>query len=218
MSAARDPRPAALVLALALGLGLATCASSTETANDTTDTAADDPATGATQGTQIEPELDANGRLVLPTTTAPIIVVPAAVDEALELAGAEATVEIGQELCKLVVTFETEEIGFAFDSDELSPTGHASIELAASEFSDAEVVVITGHSSAEGEPSYNTDLSRRRAEAVAAVLRPLLTHTAITVEGVGYSEPIATNDTDEGRAQNRRVVITADVQREECTQ
>ena len=57
--------------------------------------------------------------------------------------------------------------------------------------------------------TYNDDLSRRRAQAVADVLRPVLAPAGITlaVEGRGEREPVAENGSAEGRQLNRRVSV-----------
>ena len=72
---------------------------------------------------------------------------------------------------------------------------------------------IVGHTDSVGSEAYNMGLSQRRAESVANHLRSQgVDVSAWTVTGMGESQPIASNDTAEGRAQNRRV----DVTRTEC--
>ncbi len=68
-------------------------------------------------------------------------------------------------------------------------------------------VEIAGHSDSIGEASYNQLLSQRRAEAVAARLVNALGIDGDRVRAVGYgeAEPMASNETATGRAQNRRV-------------
>jgi OOP family OmpA-OmpF porin len=70
-------------------------------------------------------------------------------------------------------------------------------------------IALVGHTDAAGSLTANIALSKRRAEAVAEALVDL--HGAdpgrITAEGVGFLAPIATNQTEEGRQQNRRVEI-----------
>lgn len=68
-------------------------------------------------------------------------------------------------------------------------------------------VEIAGHSDSRGDAEYNRFLSQRRAEAVAARLTDALGISEDRVEAVGYgeAEPIASNDTASGRAENRRV-------------
>ncbi|WP_039017416.1 OmpA family protein [Halocynthiibacter namhaensis] len=69
-------------------------------------------------------------------------------------------------------------------------------------------VDIIGHTDNTGEASYNQDLSSRRATSVASVLRNSgVSGNRIRAFGRGENEPVATNLTTEGRAQNRRVDI-----------
>jgi outer membrane protein OmpA-like peptidoglycan-associated protein len=69
---------------------------------------------------------------------------------------------------------------------------------------------VEGHTDAVGEPSYNRELSVRRADAVAQVLRAAgWDGLQLGVRGYGRDKPIADNGTEDGRAQNRRVVLIA---------
>lgn len=70
-----------------------------------------------------------------------------------------------------------------------------------------ETVSITGHTDSIGSEAYNEGLSLRRAEAVVEYLESIGVQSNLVAEGKGESEPVADNSTDEGRAQNRRVVI-----------
>jgi OOP family OmpA-OmpF porin len=68
------------------------------------------------------------------------------------------------------------------------------------------VVTIAGHTDGKGTEEYNMDLGRRRAEAVKTVLVKYGAPTErLVVESYGKTRPIAENDTEEGRAKNRRV-------------
>jgi len=68
-------------------------------------------------------------------------------------------------------------------------------------------VTIVGHTDSVGSNQYNFGLSRRRAESVKAKLLEfgLAEERIVGIEAMGEEQPIATNDTSEGRAQNRRV-------------
>lgn len=67
-------------------------------------------------------------------------------------------------------------------------------------------ITIEGHTSAEGTDEYNANLSKRRAQSVKNYLTEKgLDAAKLYIVGMGESQPIATNDTEEGRAQNRRV-------------
>jgi outer membrane protein OmpA-like peptidoglycan-associated protein len=69
-------------------------------------------------------------------------------------------------------------------------------------------VQITGHTDSRGAEESNMDLSKRRADAVAQALAANgVAPGRILVRGEGESRPVATNDTPEGRALNRRVDI-----------
>jgi OOP family OmpA-OmpF porin len=72
-------------------------------------------------------------------------------------------------------------------------------------------VELVGHTDASGNAQANTALSLARAEATRAALIAQfgIDPARITTRGAGPLEPIATNDTAEGRAQNRRVEVIA---------
>lgn len=67
---------------------------------------------------------------------------------------------------------------------------------------------IAGHTDSQGSDAYNQKLSQRRADAVKAMLitRFGIDASRLTAVGYGESKPIASNDSADGRAQNRRVV------------
>ena len=66
---------------------------------------------------------------------------------------------------------------------------------------------IEGHTDSVGNAAHNLDLSKRRAEAVKAVLSTQFKVDAarLTTAGLGATKPMDSNDTPQGRAQNRRV-------------
>jgi outer membrane protein OmpA-like peptidoglycan-associated protein len=69
-------------------------------------------------------------------------------------------------------------------------------------------VIIEGHTDSVGGEDYNLALSERRADAVASALRTRgVPADRFEVKGLGKAFPVATNDTDAGRQQNRRVEI-----------
>lgn len=69
-------------------------------------------------------------------------------------------------------------------------------------------VIVTGHTDSVGSDAYNLKLSKRRADAVAKYLTSHgVSATRLKTEGAGKSQPVATNDTPDGRAQNRRVEL-----------
>jgi outer membrane protein OmpA-like peptidoglycan-associated protein len=102
-------------------------------------------------------------------------------------------------------------ITFATDSADLNANFFEvlnSVSLVVNEFNQT-VIEVAGHTDSTGADTYNQQLSERRASAVAAYLgtRSVLTDRIITV-GMGEGRPVATNDTDTGRQQNRRVELT----------
>ncbi len=68
---------------------------------------------------------------------------------------------------------------------------------------------VIGHTDSRGAASYNQNLSETRATTVAAYLEQYfnIDESRIFIEGRGEEQPIASNETDEGRAQNRRVEV-----------
>jgi OOP family OmpA-OmpF porin len=78
---------------------------------------------------------------------------------------------------------------------------------------------IEGHTDSRGSEAYNQALSERRANAVRneLIMRYGIAASRLRAVGFGESQPIASNDTDAGRAQNRRidadVIVTVQVER-----
>jgi outer membrane protein OmpA-like peptidoglycan-associated protein len=69
-------------------------------------------------------------------------------------------------------------------------------------------ILLAGHTDSTGSDEYNLGLSRQRAESVANYLATQNVNTArFATEGYGKTDPIASNETAEGRAQNRRVEV-----------
>ena len=99
---------------------------------------------------------------------------------------------------------------FDYDSDKILPTSNAEIERLALFLKQNKniKIKIVGHTDNQGSHAYNLDLSRRRAEALMnALIRKGIAADRLTAEGKGSTQPITTNDTEDGRAQNRRVEI-----------
>jgi outer membrane protein OmpA-like peptidoglycan-associated protein len=100
---------------------------------------------------------------------------------------------------------------FDFDRSDLNSDARRLIGELADELTELgpRTVTIHGHTDDVGEPTYNQRLSERRAEAVRTHLAVRL-DDEFRLEAAGYGEarPVAPNDTDEGRARNRRVVIS----------
>lgn len=121
------------------------------------------------------------------------------------VAGAEVT-RVGE---GLVVTFASGLL-FDFDSDQLRAESKKNLDNLAkslSDFGDSKLLLV-GHTDDVGTDSYNLDLSRRRAAAVADYLISRGVPAArIATSGRGETEPIAPNDSDADRQKNRRVEV-----------
>jgi OmpA-OmpF porin, OOP family len=102
-------------------------------------------------------------------------------------------------------------IQFGFDSAEILPASRPTLEEIARflRANPAMAVVVAGHTDGQGAFDYNIQLSGRRAQAVVAALaRDFAVPAArMTAFGAGMAAPVASNDTDAGREQNRRVEI-----------
>ncbi|MDI6634612.1 OmpA family protein [Pantoea dispersa] len=80
------------------------------------------------------------------------------------------------------------------------------------------LIVVSGHTDNTGNPQLNQTLSLKRAEAVRDWMRDTgdVPESCFAVQGYGESRPIATNDTTDGRALNRRVEISLVPQADAC--
>ena len=102
-------------------------------------------------------------------------------------------------------------ITFATNSSDLNASFFEvlnSVSTVLNEFNQT-VIEVAGHTDSTGTDAINQPLSERRANAVAAYLgtRNVRTDRIITV-GMGAGRPVASNETDTGRQQNRRVELT----------
>ena len=102
---------------------------------------------------------------------------------------------------------------FAVDSTALRDEAQTALTALAEQIAAAGITSfrVVGHTDATGAAEYNQSLSLARALAVRDFLiaRPALSGATATATGAGETEPVASNDTDAGRAANRRVEIIA---------
>jgi len=109
----------------------------------------------------------------------------------------------------IAVTFPSG-ILFPFNSTEILPAGKSNLQQLASsleKYPNSDVLIV-GHTDSVGTDAYNLDLSQRRALAASAYLQSLsVPASRLRTAGKGKTEPIQPNDTEEGRAKNRRVEI-----------
>lgn len=107
----------------------------------------------------------------------------------------------------LVATYKNDMM-FDFDSAEIKPGAYTSLDKTADILRRYEntLIQIEGHTDSVGSEEYNMELSTRRADAVAEYLVSRGVNPArIRTVGFGEKEPVASNDSSWGRAQNRRV-------------
>jgi len=99
---------------------------------------------------------------------------------------------------------------FPFDSDQLRPEARDNLTSLARSLVQYPntTVLIVGHTDSVGAEAYNQSLSERRARSAANYLvQGGIASSRLNPVGAGENEPIASNDTDAGRNQNRRVEI-----------
>ena len=124
---------------------------------------------------------------------------------AAELEGAEVE-RVGE---GVLVTFDTGLL-FDYDSDVIKGEAASNLrELAESlKQNDESELLIVGHTDGRGTDEYNLELSDRRADAARNYLIAQgVDGSRIRTVGRGEAEPVATNDTDAGRQENRRVEV-----------
>jgi OmpA-OmpF porin, OOP family len=113
--------------------------------------------------------------------------------------------------CRIIEqTVVVRAVDFEFNSTQLTAPAQLTLdEVATALLTQPELnVEVQGHTDSIGTEKYNLRLSERRAVAVKAYLISRgLSATALTAKGYGKAKPIASNETAEGRAQNRRVAF-----------
>ncbi len=102
-------------------------------------------------------------------------------------------------------------VTFGFDSAELTNDARSALNEVANvltQYTDTRVN-IAGHTDSTGNADYNQRLSERRAESVGRYLSQNgVSSMRLNTLGYGATRPVASNDSEQGRAQNRRVEIT----------
>ena len=111
---------------------------------------------------------------------------------------------------EVITLSDAGDVLFAFNQSELTPTAKSQLDSIMGKLEDADVVSIkvVGFTDSVGSDAYNQALSQRRASSVAEyLLSQGVAPNKITSEGKGESQPVADNETAEGRAKNRRVEL-----------
>src|SRR5688572_13110100 len=109
----------------------------------------------------------------------------------------------------IVVDFN-EKILFGYDKSDLNNSAESNLDKLVSilkDYPDTNLE-IQGHTDSKGTDKYNQTLSERRASSVASYVRGGgINSSRITIKGYGETAPVADNDSEDGRAQNRRVTF-----------
>lgn len=99
-------------------------------------------------------------------------------------------------------------LNFEFATNKLTKGSMKELDKNLNNMSQVKIkkIIVVGHTDSKGSDEYNQELSQRRAETVAAIIRKKFNLSTEQVEALGYgeSQPIATNNTDKGRHINRR--------------
>jgi outer membrane protein OmpA-like peptidoglycan-associated protein len=101
-------------------------------------------------------------------------------------------------------------INFDFNSDKIKPESKTSLDqiVAVLKQNAGWKMLIEGHTDNIGGDAFNKDLSEKRAAAVKTFLAAAgIEEGRLSVAGLGMSKPIGSNETEHGRAQNRRVEL-----------
>lgn len=138
-----------------------------------------------------------------------------AIGAALDRQAAELRAQLGADVGvvntgnEIIVTMP-QDILFAVDSATLRPDLRRDLQSIAANLNryPDSAIIITGHTDSTGSMAHNQRLSERRADSVAAVLvESGVAPRRVVARGAGQTQPIASNETAAGRAQNRRVEI-----------
>ncbi len=101
-------------------------------------------------------------------------------------------------------------VTFDFDRAGIRPAARPVLDEAIATLKEQPqiVVLVNGHTDSIGSEAYNLKLSERRAQAVADYLvKGGIDRARLTVKGFGEADPVASNDSADGRTQNRRVEL-----------
>ena len=111
----------------------------------------------------------------------------------------------------LIVTLASDKINFDTNSSQVKPESRETLVRLAEVLKKypEDIILVTGHTDSDGAAEYNQRLSQMRAQSVTDVLIGNgVSGEVVQIRGYGESQPIASNDTPQGKAKNRRVELT----------
>ncbi|EJM15695.1 outer membrane protein/peptidoglycan-associated (lipo)protein [Pseudomonas sp. GM21] len=115
---------------------------------------------------------------------------------------------------EVITLSDAGDVLFATNQSDLTPAAKSQLDALMTRLQGADVssIKVVGHTDNVGTDAYNQTLSERRANSVADyLLSQGVAPNKVSSEGKGESEPVAENDTEEGRAKNRRVDLHINV-------
>jgi len=125
--------------------------------------------------------------------------------------GSAAGQTIGADGCPVKLTIDLKGVNFDFDKDTLRPDAVVILDEAVAVLAKYPElrVEVAGHTDSKGKDDYNQNLSERRAKTVYDYLtsKGIDASRLVGPNGYGEARPIDTNETDEGRANNRRTEL-----------
>jgi len=114
----------------------------------------------------------------------------------------------------VIVTLSSNKIHFDVDQAVVKDDSRATLVELANILKNypEDIIVVAGHTDSDGSEAYNMDLSKRRAQAVVDILAANgVPSESIQAHGYGEAQPVASNETAEGKALNRRVELSITV-------
>lgn len=114
----------------------------------------------------------------------------------------------------VIVTLSSNKIHFDVDKSVVGADSRQTLVELANVLKNypEDIIAVAGHTDSDGSDEYNMDLSKRRAQAVVDILAANgVPSAAIQAHGYGEAQPVASNDTAEGKALNRRVELSITV-------
>ncbi|MGB8327408.1 MAG: OmpA family protein [Steroidobacteraceae bacterium] len=111
--------------------------------------------------------------------------------------------------CPFAKEIQLEGVYFDTNKADLRPDSQATLEYAVKTLQRYPelVIEVAGHTDSRGDDAHNRKLSQARAESVVQYLKDHGATNKLSAKGYGKDQPVATNSTEAGRQQNRRVAL-----------